>query len=166
MSKVFKCQPFLFDFNVSKRPPDLSESLVKKLMTGLGPVTSSLPMRCATTCATSAYILLSINLWFLKNLSKADDGTRTRDLLITNEVRYHLCHISLFAGLYFARHALLYYFPNVLSTPFLSFFIFIKKDINLALRLYKELNCVKIHVICSCYFNSQSVFLRSLTCRK
>nr|DAD89716.1 MAG TPA: hypothetical protein [Siphoviridae sp. ctWDo30] len=23
-------------------------------MTGLGPVTSSLPMRCATTCATSA----------------------------------------------------------------------------------------------------------------
>ena len=94
---------------------------------------------------------------------KADDGTRTRDLLITNEVRYHLCHISLFAGLYFARHALLYYFPNVLSTPFLSFF---KKDINLALRLYKELNCVKIHAICSCYFNSQSVFLRSLTCRK
>ena len=76
------------------------------------------------------------------------------------------CHISLFAELYFARHALLYYFPNVLSTPFLSFFIFIKKDINLALRLYKELNCVKIHVICSCYFNSQSVFLRSLTCRK
>ena len=120
----------------------------------------------ATTCATSAYILLSINLWSLKNLSKADDGTRTRDLLITNEVRYHLCHISLFAGLYFARHALLYYFPNVLSTPFLSFFIFIKKDINLALRLYKELNCVKIHAICSCYFNSQSVFLRSLTCRK
>ena len=26
---------------------------------------------------------------------KADDGTRTRDLLTTNEVRYHLCHISL-----------------------------------------------------------------------
>ena len=101
-----------------------------------------------------------------KALSKADDGTRTRDLLITNEVRYHLCHISLFAGLYFARHALLYYFPNVLSTPFLSFFIFIKKDINLALRLYKELNCVKIHTICSCCFNSQSVFSRSLTCRK
>ena len=25
-----------------------------ELMTGLGPVTSSLPMRCATTCATSA----------------------------------------------------------------------------------------------------------------
>lgn len=25
---------------------------------------------------------------------KADDETRTRDLLITNEVRYHLCHIS------------------------------------------------------------------------
>ena len=27
-------------------------------------------------------------------LSTADDGTRTRDLLTTNEVRYHLCHIS------------------------------------------------------------------------
>ena len=26
---------------------------------------------------------------------KVDDGTRTRDLLTTNEVRYHLCHISL-----------------------------------------------------------------------
>lgn len=29
------------------------------------------------------------------NLLRADDGTRTRDLLTTNEVRYHLCHISL-----------------------------------------------------------------------
>ena len=110
--------------------------------------------------------VISVSLILPEVSRKADDGTRTRDLLTTNEVRYHLCHISLFAELYFARHALLYYFPNVLSTPFLSFFIFIKKDINLALRLYKELNCVKIHVICSCYFNSQSVFSRSLTCRK
>ena len=31
-----------------------------------------------------------------KALKKADDGTRTRDLLTTNEVRYHLCHISVF----------------------------------------------------------------------
>ena len=29
-----------------------------------------------------------------QGLKKADDGTRTRDLLTTNEVRYHLCHIS------------------------------------------------------------------------
>ena len=28
-----------------------------KLLTGLGPVTSSLPMRCATTCATAASML-------------------------------------------------------------------------------------------------------------
>lgn len=27
----------------------------------------------------------------------AADGTRTRDLLTTNEVRYHLCHASLLA---------------------------------------------------------------------
>ena len=28
---------------------------------------------------------------------RAEDGTRTRDLLTTNEVRYHLCHISITA---------------------------------------------------------------------
>ena len=27
---------------------------------------------------------------------RADDGTRTRDLLTTNEVRYHLCHSSIY----------------------------------------------------------------------
>ncbi len=106
-------------------------------MTGLGPVTSSLPMRCATTCATSACFVFcrqAIHLITQKGLSKADDGTRTRDLLITNEVRYHLCHISLSIELNsfcFARHALLYYFITTLSTLFSSFFIFIKKGINL-----------------------------------
>ena len=38
-----------------KRTLDFSRVLVK-LLTGLGPVTSSLPMRCATTCATAAFI--------------------------------------------------------------------------------------------------------------
>ena len=33
-------------------------------------------------------------LAFTRACWKADDGTRTRDLLTTNEVRYHLCHIS------------------------------------------------------------------------
>ena len=138
----------------NKQPPSHRDFL--ELMTGIEPVTSSLPRMCATICATSACPSYS----FIKSAFLCIYH------ILTKDVRYHLCHISLFAGLYFARHALLYYFPNVLSTPFLSFFIFIKKDINLALRLYKELNCVKIHAICSCYFNSQSVFLRSLTCRK
>ncbi len=31
----------------------------------------------------------------IQGFLSADDGTRTRDLLITNEVRYHLCHISI-----------------------------------------------------------------------
>ena len=41
-----------------------------KLLTGLGPVTSSLPMRCATTCATSAFLgcclccILKTRLWY------------------------------------------------------------------------------------------------------
>ncbi len=26
----------------------------------------------------------------------ADDETRTRDLILTKDVRYHLCHISIF----------------------------------------------------------------------
>ena len=30
----------------------------------------------------------------IQGFQPADDGTRTRDLLTTNEVRYHLCHIS------------------------------------------------------------------------
>lgn len=30
----------------------------------------------------------------IQGFKPADDGTRTRDLLTTNEVRYHLCHIS------------------------------------------------------------------------
>lgn len=34
-------------------------------------------------------------LLIIQELLRADDGTRTRDLLTTNEVRYHLCHISL-----------------------------------------------------------------------
>ena len=31
----------------------------------------------------------------IQGFQPADDGTRTRDLLTTNEVRYHLCHSSL-----------------------------------------------------------------------
>lgn len=32
-------------------------------------------------------------------LFSANDGNRTRDLLTTNEVRYRLCHVSIFACL-------------------------------------------------------------------
>ncbi len=39
--------------------------------------------------------VISVSLILPEVSRKADDGTRTRDLLTTNEVRYHLCHISL-----------------------------------------------------------------------
>ena len=39
--------------------------------------------------------VISVSLILPGGSRKADDGTRTRDLLTTNEVRYHLCHISL-----------------------------------------------------------------------
>ena len=33
---------------------------------------------------------------------RADEQIRTADLLITNEVRYHLCHVSLFSSAFSA----------------------------------------------------------------
>ena len=120
---------FAYVFIMQKRLPINLGSLIKKLMTGLGPVTSSLPMRCATTCATSAYSVLPINLL---DLLKADDGTRTRDLLITNEVRYHLCHISLSVELRLFRSTritilLSYHFVNT----FFKFFLFLLKKASI-----------------------------------
>ena len=50
-----------------------------------------------------------LNLMFLKekngksfDFPRADEQTRTADLLITNEVRYHLCHVSLFSSAFSA----------------------------------------------------------------
>ena len=37
---------------------------------------------------------MNANTVFFFLLYKASDGNRTRDLLTTNEVRYHLCHAS------------------------------------------------------------------------
>ena len=42
--------------------------------------------------------VISVSLILPEVSRKADDGTRTRDLLTTNEVRYHLCHISIFSS--------------------------------------------------------------------
>ncbi len=35
---------------------------------------------------------------YLRTFLRAGDGTRTRDLLTTNEVRYRLCHASLYGS--------------------------------------------------------------------
>ena len=45
-------RPFL---SVKQEKTLISQGFLSELMTGIGPVTSSLPMRCATDCATSAF---------------------------------------------------------------------------------------------------------------
>ena len=55
-----------------------------ELMTGIEPVTSSLPRMCATICATSACPSYS----FIKSAFLCIYH------ILTKDVRYHLCHIS------------------------------------------------------------------------
>ena len=49
---------------------------------------------------------------FARFRGRAEDGTRTRDLLTTNEVRYRLCHFSLSVR----RREIYYYTKGVLSS--------------------------------------------------
>lgn len=40
--------------------------------------------------------MFTFTVFFVIFYAKASDGNRTRDLFTTNEVRYRLCHASLF----------------------------------------------------------------------
>ena len=57
-------------------------------MTGLEPVTSALPRRCTTDCATLAYLVFELNFLVFQVV-------KFGIFYLTKAVRYRLCHISI-----------------------------------------------------------------------
>ena len=92
-----------------------------------------------------------------KALVKADDGTRTRDLLITNEVRYHLCHISLSHSVDFLFQPtfITILHRKVFVNTFFKFFIFLKKQIQFGL-LTAQIVKLYLYIFTTCVSVSQS----------
>lgn len=50
-----------------QQKPLIKSGVSQKLTTGIEPVTSSLPMRCATNCATSAYYEIIVFIFYAIN---------------------------------------------------------------------------------------------------
>ena len=59
-----------------------------ELMTGLEPVTSALPRRCTTDCATLAYSVFELNFVVFQVVKFAI-------FYLTKAVHYRLCYISM-----------------------------------------------------------------------